>query len=151
MRDFSHTVNVLVKAFMDGTLQISNCAACAVGNMIADSCGYKFKHQGKRLQWLNGDVLWHEVFASAYGVPRPVKMYNYVGDTKIQIDSTGYALSELQRIEQAFEESTAHIKKDDNDIDAQFIGLMAVVDVLADIHGIDLKAKEEAKLLFVKV
>ncbi len=35
--------------------------------------------------------------------------------------------------------------------DWMFNGLMAVVDVLADIHGINLEAKEEAKKLFIKV
>jgi hypothetical protein len=31
-----------------------------------------------------------------------------------------------------------------------FNGLMAVVDVLADIHSVDLEKKEAAKALFVK-
>lgn len=35
-------------------------------------------------------------------------------------------------------------------IEQQFAGLMAVVDVLADIHGIDLASAEVAKSLFVK-
>jgi hypothetical protein len=42
MRDFNHTVNVLVKAYLNDTLRHNNCYACAVGNMIASANGFKY-------------------------------------------------------------------------------------------------------------
>ena len=61
-----------------------------------------------------------------------------------QAEATGYTIYQLNAIERAFE------GVDELATDRMFLGLMAVVDVLAEIHGIDLKQREEAKLLFVK-
>lgn len=41
MRDFNHSVNVLVKAYLNNTLAHSTCYACAVGNLVADGIGTK--------------------------------------------------------------------------------------------------------------
>jgi hypothetical protein len=64
------------------------------------------------------------------------------------INATGYSVHEIHQIEYAFE--NAPYQGDDTE-EWMFNGLMAVVDVLAEIHGIDLTAKEEAKKLFVKI
>jgi len=139
MRDFSHTVNILVKAFLNDTLIQDNCGACAVGNIV-------------------GGEAWRYLFVT----PPDGDQYfykdddSYLGENTIHIRAmrergrkliaeSGYELMEMARIENAFEKSEGEDKAD-----RMFNGLMNVVDVLADIHGIDLKAKEEAKLLFVK-
>lgn len=36
---YQKTVDILVKAYFDDTLQHGNCYACAVGNIIAGNCG----------------------------------------------------------------------------------------------------------------
>jgi len=153
MRDFNHTLNVLVKAYLNDTLQHGRCTACAVGNMICDSLNIEtYKTEDGNIHWKNNIFYWDEVVCTRMGNQR-IHMDNYLGQAKYQIDSTGYSVEEIAKIEFAFE---ARVKYDDfgqvigdKDI-AMFKGLMAVVDVLADIHGIDLKAKEEAKALFVK-
>ncbi len=136
MRDFNHTVNVLVKAYLNDTLSHGVCDRCAVGNIVNASCNNApmMCHVG-----------WPTVFLSDNHKQR-IMPVNYAGEAKRQIDATGYTWQELARIEIAFEE---HDITDDWEQN-MFNGLMAVVDVLAEIHGIDLTAKEQAKALFVK-
>jgi hypothetical protein len=159
MRDFNHTVNILVKAFFAGELENNVCAACAVGNMIAAAMYTRpaktakldmYKHirldpenpsycdvweNGRRADWVS---------AMRSGKPN------------VQTRMTGYTPGELMRIERAFEgfgvlsnsEYKRWIKLPKTD--KQFEALMRVVDVLADIHNVDLTSKEVAKQLFVK-
>lgn len=172
--NFENSVNVLVKAYFNDTLRHGNCYACAVGNLVAESSGTKvvkcnmwnFSHCG--LGWsnlapypaLHGEKIqgWGAVFSTDTvsvddeDYPRPIRqvqsknMGNYFGEPKKQIDSTGYTLEELARVEFAFESARGH-----NDDDRMLNGLMAVVEVLADIHQIDLTAKENAIGQFQKV
>ncbi len=154
MRDFNHSVSVLVKAYMQDTLQWGNCAACAVGNLIADACGFTFTSTKEwSLVWkgddeLNLAVAWLQKLNFEFGgrqMPQP----NEEARANELLNSTGYSHLELNEIERRFEEACCF---DASSRDGRmFNGLMAVVDVLADIHGIDLKEKEEAKLMFVKV
>lgn len=157
MKDFNYTVNVLVKAYLNNTLRHTDCAACAVGNMIADSISAKPIRAREELGY-NCDMklwfrdgktiepLWMNVFCCSDGLTQEKNPEKYRGYAKKQIDSTGYSWKELARIEKAFELCDFSVDEDK----WMFNGLMAVVDVLADIHKIDLKLKEEAKLLFVK-
>jgi hypothetical protein len=151
MRDFNHTVNVLVKAFFEGKLEHGNCHACAVGNIVHESMkGRKVKTAAPGMGTPYGSG-WPSVFCSVNPDKQIILPGNYESDldAKIQIDSTGYTWQELAKIERAFEDHNDLYTGEEYE-DAMFNGLMAVVDVLADIHGIDLKAKEEAKALFVK-
>jgi hypothetical protein len=165
MRDFNHTVNVLVKAYLNDTLRHNNCYACAVGNMIASANGFKYSMLKEALSdnkehWLlkwahlpsiydaeielssnDQQENWMNVFRDG-----EVQYSNYNGKSKELIDSTGYTVYELARIEEAFEDVDSNCTNDE----WMFNGLMAVIEVLAEIHGIDLKQKEEAKALFVK-
>lgn len=161
MRDFNHSVNVLVKGYLDDTLKHGNCYACAVGNLICDSMGFEWEKTLNRgiysVMWKNQvyptsnmiilGVLtrilgWAAVFSTSLQV-QIIEMNNYKGKAKEQIDSTGYTVEELARIEYAFETAS---KKGDY----MYNGLMAVVDVLADIHNVDLSSKEVSKELFKK-
>lgn len=150
---FDQTVNVLVQAYLNDTLKHGDCTACAVGNIIAASIDCKMvaprENVRCRFEWMKNGVyyepIWSAVFASnRYGQQlRSPKKYR--GMYKKQIDITGYDWKELARIEKAFESNRFF----DND-ESMFTGLMAVVDVLAEIHGIDLTVKDQAKLLFQK-
>lgn len=145
MRDFNHTVDVLVKAYLNNTLQHASCGACAVGNMVEESCrsiGVIAQHDT-----VNG---WGSVFVTDRSADNdhrihPEKYLDF-SQAKLEIDSTGYTWQELSKIEYAFETC----KYSDNEDEFMFNGLMDVIDVLAEIHGIDLTEKEEAKKLFVK-
>jgi nuclear transport factor 2 (NTF2) superfamily protein len=152
MRNFDYTVNVLVKAYLEDTLAHQFCAACAVGNIISEARSYKISKVGCGFEWVGQRTQWENVFMTSNGI-QEFNIEGYQGEARTQIDSTGYAPEELARIEFAFEmaDNSDGYYDDYTNETWMFNGLMAVVDVLADIHGIDLKAKEEAKLLFVKI
>jgi len=156
---FENTVNILVKAYINETLEHANCAACAVGNLIAHAKGVipilmDDTNYGELYHWSNGEEpLWQRVFCthSAYQQIHPDQ---YFGTAKEQIDITGYSWEQLARIEEAFESKSDRIninhqsrKYKDK---LQFNGLMAVVTVLAEIHGVDLETAENARKMFVK-
>lgn len=155
MRDFNYTINVLVKAYITGELKHGNCAFCAVGNIVHEATGFsqcgdeEIHYSEKRAG------VWVHVFSTPTrtGEQRmDLKKYsNEYPVVKEAIDRTGYTVHELARIEYAFEMAPRNCHYDDGDNEEwMFNGLMAVVDVLADIHNIDLSVREEAKLLFVK-
>lgn len=158
---FDHTVGVLVKAFLKGTLAHKLCTACAVGNIVADikktvpDPSPDNNTEFECWTYANGDRAdWYEVVCEA-----PDKLSPRYRNGLKQIESTGYTVEEIVRIEYAFEHAPGD--PGDNfsglfrgrciDPDWMFNGLMAVVDVLASIHNVDLSIKEEAKKLFVKV
>ena len=68
-------------------------------------------------------------------------------DAREVIDSSGYTIDQLAKIENAFESAP----QGNTEEEYMFNGLMAVVEVLAKIHGIDLETKEKAKLQFKRV
>jgi hypothetical protein len=146
---FDNTVQILVKAFLEGTLAKHNCAACAVGNICAASLGVGFtKDNVFGMEWAEQAPSWHSVFCTSFPSDKAQKTWPelYKGAAKEQIDATGYTWQELAQIEFAFE--TAHL--DVHSDEAEFAGLMAVVDVLANIHGVDLTTADAAKALFIK-
>jgi hypothetical protein len=144
MRDFNHTVNVLVKAYLNSELRHGDCEACAVGNIV-HAAGFPRYNAGKMPHDSCG--MWKGVFYTdvdaQYFQPTAGPLYN----NGIQmIQATGYTVLELARVEYAFETAP---QGDSND-DWMFNGLMAVLEVLAEIHGVDFSTKETAKSLFVK-
>lgn len=150
---FEKTVDILVKAYLNGTLEHGKCSACAVGNLVAAAKGTSpipLVYGGFHFDtFANGDnANWHHVFMTVAD-GQEVHSSRYRGPIKEQIDSTGYPWQDLARIEYAFETAPGQCSDGLND-EWMFNGLMAVVDVLADIHGIDLQTKESAKLLFQK-
>lgn len=150
--NFNDTVNILVKAYLNDTLAHGDCWACAVGNIVADKIGYKVVKKQNHLScsWvgklgLTGFPEWDNVFCTSMG-EQDLFPEEYYGRAKKQIDSTGYSWKQLARIEFAFESADQGNSSDE----WMFSGLMAVVDVLAEIHNVDLIQRESAKLLFVK-
>jgi hypothetical protein len=144
MRDFNHTVNVLVQAFLNETLVHKKCSACAVGNIIIGNGINLYDNMGAPEQFL--ETSWLRFIKR--NQKRDYEGYRpeHEQPARIQIESTGYEWFELAKIESAFESAGINSEPEEK----MFNSLMAVVDVLAEIHGIDLTAKEEAKKLFVK-
>lgn len=130
---FNETVGILVKAYLNDTLEHGNCHACAVGNIIAAHCGYKYvkiKNRFCSVRWKdNPKQRWYHEDIGVY--------------ESDQTTATGYSKKDIFNIEAAFECTRFNRN-------SMFTGLMAVVDVLAEIHGIDLTQKQSAKELFIK-
>lgn len=145
MRNFEHTIGVLVKAYFEGTLEHGNCAACAVGNIVG-ACG--FPQDVPAYMWDDCPTAlhWKKVFYTSDWGRQVINKNGYTHHAKTVIDATGYSWEELARIEFAFETAP----KGESSDDWMFNGLMAVVEVLAEIHNIDLATREETKKLFVK-
>ena len=138
---FDHTVSILVRAYLNDTLEHGNYCACAVGNLIAHEVGAEIVLKNNPLsvskyKWIHPKYEGGEWFC---GTDKRME----------QIKTTGYDLGEIFKIERAFEAQGPKYNYGTED-QLMFNGLMAVVDVLAEIHGIDLEAKESAKLQFVK-
>ena len=165
---FDHTVSVLVNAYVDDKLKHQDCSCCAVGNIISHACGYKREVLNDKPFWTKGNKVFKPIkWLNAFGtnvVDHQPGFLNWIVGNKHRVikswmkpekidstveawaEATGYTIMELARIESAFERAEFGKSKDE----WMFNGLMAVVDVLAEIHGVDLTVKESAKLLFTK-
>lgn len=164
---FHDTIGILVNAYMNDTLKHMDCAACAVGNIIAAKLHCTIERnpeQRNELLWKRGTAWLEPVWSRLFFTPRPQgkqrkwpkKNKGYI---KMQVDATGYTWQELALIEKAFE--SVNVPLFNNKLPSVrcnvdedkwgFNGLMAVVDVLCQIHGMNEVDKKEAKELFVKV
>jgi hypothetical protein len=160
---FDNTVQILIKAFLEGTLLKGDCHACAVGNICASAIGTEVTIEHRSVDdfrgvasWRDACPAWINLFVTHGNGIQQLKWLNlaefpYEADEQRQeearneVAATGYAIEQMARIEKAFETAAEGYGSD-----AEFAGLMAVVDVLADIHGVDLTAAEQAKALFIK-
>lgn len=137
---FETAIHRLVKAFFDGTLKKGVCASCAVGTMC------------------NGYGSWYILFATDKGSEQKrsglnaLRAGNFPAGAEIEkklLIRTGYDADDLAKIESVFEKATKIIwyNLDDFPKEAimqdQFNGLMAVVDVLCEIEGIDAQPVKE--------
>lgn len=156
---FDHTVSILVQAYLNDELAHKTCSACAVGNIVAAAIGTKPKRNSEY------DTVEFDNHFFDNGAPAHGAWYDTITGHKTtitglqQVAATGYSIEELYKIERAFENAPGD--KYDNTIgfcrgrctepEWMFNGLIAVVDVLAEIHGVNLEVKENAKLQFIKV
>lgn len=141
---FERAMKTLIQAFFNDTLAKGDCCKCAVGNICGGSA-------------------WRHVFATEHAcLPQKFDMSKYNGDAKIQIESTGYSAEELARMESAFEKNTkldgscfgvyptSHFTRPELRttkeaiMQDQFNGLMAVVEVLCEIEGLDCEPYKKA-------
>lgn len=119
---YNRTINILAKAFRDGTLRHGYPCACAVGNLINYYAGTR------------GNFEWFR-FAK-FSEP------SIHGEKQVKL--TGYSVKEIVKIEAAFEDANTEFFPDSDG----FLGLMAVVDALDIIHentstDITVKAKKQ--------
>lgn len=141
---FDKTVSILVNAYQNDTLNPGDYCGCAVGNLIAASCGYKTIRQIEDVKWIDKDgnlvpgYLWYSAL-----ITRGAPITKNVRD---QISLTGYSIREIIEIEKAFERVERFIGRDNR----MFAGLMAVVDTLMLIHEATPQEAESAKLQFVR-
>lgn len=140
---FDRAIKALVSAFFDGTLAKGDCAACAVGNMVAAGYGKKvFIDDENEFYCPTHNQSWADVFISSL-LGNHFEISNYTGLAKENIDITGYSVLELSLVEIEFEKNTfiyideycLHTKE--QIMQDQYNGLMAVVEVLCEIEGIE--------------
>lgn len=151
---FNRSVSVLVKAFFEGTLEGGSCAACACGNLIAAANSLTIIPASEASRLGKGKYMWaemallverqqtmgrdpHSIWDGRTVFPNPSGM----------IAATGYSREHLRDIEEAFMAWGSGFTME---FGSNLDGLLRVVDVLANIHGIDLATAEASKLLFVK-
>lgn len=147
LEKYHHTISVLLKAYLNETLEKGNQCGCAVGNLIADSCGLTLRIGNFGNYRVDADNMpdW------LYNICTSENGYQELEEEDIEVDvqqaftATGYSFKELARIEYAFETAAEGYTPE-----AEYAGLMAVVEVLADIHQLDKQEAEQSKLLFVK-
>lgn len=138
---YKRSIDVLSRAYLEGHLEHGDPCGCAVGNMVAASCGFKIvqtKYEG--LAWKQD------------GVDFPTYWWNFLAfkdDERAaisQIHQTGYTVTEVIKIEKAFESVSLC-----NDHDG-YLGLMAVVECLGHIHEVNDEAiTKESMAKFQKV
>lgn len=127
---YNKTVDILFQAYYNDTLRHGDCYFCAVGNMVAAGCNFNFVSG----MWDETIHAWDDVFMTFNdAMYQRIHENNYVGEAKRQIDSTGYHWKDLSKIEYAFETAD----KGDSEEDYMFNGLVAVLEVLKQIHEID--------------
>lgn len=125
---YKQTEEVLYTAYFDDTLKHGYCRACAVGNIC----------MAPALKLGLPNHFWNLLFMTQTD-PMHQTEYNdtfysqeYVDAAYSLINATGYTKKELMRIEWAFESSD----QGKSDEDYMFNGLVAVLEVLKDIHGL---------------
>lgn len=134
---YNKTVDILVQAYFNDTLQSGSWCGCAVGNIVAANNGIKIVLDE------DGDPAWptHAMCAKNwYGIIKPENLgplnQNEKNNGLFQIESTGYSVEQITIIEHAFEHYTNFTTDwEEKEDKRMFNGLMAVIDVLDQIHG----------------
>lgn len=146
---FDEAIKALVKGFFKGTLAKGNCMACAVGNIVNHSIGQKI--ETSLLNTIDAaGTFWYDAL-----VP-DISSDEEISNGEKEIQTTGYSVDEIRRIERTFEYHTeidyddypTNYKKDPAIIKDQYNGLMAVVEVLCELEGHNEEKLKETKNLF---
>lgn len=140
---YFESVDTLLDAYLEGTLYHGSCYSCAVGQL----CQKASVETGIRVG------IWGNLFST-----QPGKKIQYVRDDvdgKIRkeintlIEASGYTQNELMKIEYAFETSVNHLyireREFENEKEAQFVGLTAVLKVLKEIHEVEPVVSSESQ------
>jgi hypothetical protein len=145
---FKNAIDALVYAFFNDTLAKGTCTACAVGNICAHAMGATVVADGTYNAMREGRIVenhhWRYLFfTDGLGVQHFGKATGNSLYGLAMIARTGYSLMELARVEKAFETNTKinwmtyYRSSKEAIMQDQYNGLMAVVDVLCEIEGIE--------------
>ena len=141
---YQKSVDLLLDAYNEEKLSHGNPCACAVGNLIKGN-NASLPKMGKCV--LPG--LWDfnpDWFYQLLSLKRNVSLSSWANvgivvtkeEAERQLNSTGYSVSEIIRIEHAFESMEWADMKEYT----QFHGLKAVLNVLKDIHSTEVEIAE---------
>lgn len=151
---FNRAIKALVDAYFNNELMKGSCSHCAVGNIVAACNPDLIKEHSQHPNWVRS--LWSYVFMTDTSGDQRVEQRNYRDYARETIDNTGYSWRELAKVEKAFEKNTVYGHPEYNNLPNslisfdQYNGLMAVVDVLCEIEGMDQQTLKETKNLFEK-
>ena len=96
---YDWAVDVLIKAYLEGTLFHGWCASCAVGNLIKNASNYTCETRSLESHyWDQAEANWMDIFTTS-STGQDIRKSQYRGLAKEQIDSTGISLEELAKIE----------------------------------------------------
>lgn len=150
------TVDILVAAYFNDTLEHGNCYACAVGNIIAANMNLSYCTDTKG--GINKNLLYWDGFPpySSEQIADEDLWYDAIqggrvkgritSAIKAQVEATGYTPHELANLEKAFE----GVKITSSD-EYMFNGLMAAIEALDQIHeNTDTVLQQQSKARFVK-
>ena len=154
---FNRTIDILVKAYQNDTLVYSDCAACALGNMIAANNGIRLIREADFvfISPASNDMVcgvkydyWHMAVWVATGKLCANASIDYIN----VLETTGYTAKQCAEIELSFYTGVCYDPNDELDgADNTFQGLMSVVDTLMTIHEATETEATEAKEMFVKL
>lgn len=153
---YNKTVNTLVQAYFNDTLSRGSCRGCAIGNILggvewgsvfitsSDTGIQTFAPKGTII-----GVIYLQAQCGFQPVPLESEYACYTTEANRKgwemIENSGYTVEELMKVEFAFETG---YKGDDS----MFGGLMAVIDVLDEIHeNKEEIITKETKAKFAKV
>lgn len=151
---FKNAIDALVYAFFNDTLAKGICTCCAVGSIVAAGFGKKVNGA---FPVYNENGTPNSAWGNAFQTTEIGQTFRktYFSDPEVLecVIPTGYSILELARVEKAFEENTEidwinypRFTKEEITQD-QYNGLLAVVDILCEIEGI--QDPTEYKELFV--
>lgn len=126
---YRKTVDILYDAYFNDTLQHRNCYACAIGNLIAANNGYCFTESSD----FNNRIVWDVCNGNYAQSNFPVWFSRNSIECVKQLESTGYSINEGWLIEGAFERASIGLSEEDY----MFNGLVAVLEVLKQIHEVE--------------
>jgi hypothetical protein len=132
---FEKSVAILIKAYLNDTLRNGSCHSCAVGNLVADGLDISVIRLSitGALEWSAGIPQWgHVVWQLGISPSRS----NLV-KASVQVAATGYSVKNLADIEHAFEKAYQNPPAGAIREDLIYTGLLAVVQVLAEIHQVE--------------
>lgn len=116
---FKKSVDTLIKAYKNGKLQHYDCNACAVGNLMGGEHGWVYAYK---------DV------TCPSDRPKTYLIREDDHAEKLRLRYTPeYSWHDIAKIEIAFESAA----RNDTTGDLEFSGLVAVFNVLMEIHGIE--------------
>lgn len=127
---YKKTVDILFDAYFNDELRHGECSACAVGNICKGNGVPVYNHL---MYNAYNNAAWRNVFSTSDSWGQIVDEHFYVGEAKRVIDATGYTWQELAKIEYAFESAP----KGNSEEDWMFNGLVAVLEVLKQIHQVE--------------
>lgn len=148
MTRFEKTTNVLLDAFLNGTLAKGDCKACAVGNLVADAQNGKVRlindsYNSLESYCTTNNHFWSDYFCTNYN--EQSKYYlkdeftNLTGIKNLE-KLTDYSIEELAQIEYLFETNTKisiqfYCQRSKEEIaQDQLNGLTAVLNYLATLE-----------------
>lgn len=152
---FDRTISILVKAYLNNTLEHTNCYACAVQNIVAGNMGLEitpktYSHPLSNcgsITLIIKNLTYEETLVVGLGYisEREAKLSQ---SQKKQMLSTGYSYEHLSNIEESFESINKYQCASEDEY--MYKGLMSVVDTLMQIHEADQSEITQAKSLFTK-